>query len=301
MTKPGALILLVLLLMPFGALPIDKEERAAALDTCLGCHVDTASVVDIFYSPHGSGSDPHSPMNQGQCASCHGNNDAHLSDPDILMPEITFTSNSALAAEKQNDACLHCHNDSARMHWVGDAHARHQVRCVDCHTVHARRDPILNHIGESKTCTSCHLDVRDQMAKVSTHPMSKAGMSCSSCHAAHGSLTQSALKLPTLNQACYQCHADRRGPFLWEHAPVREQCIHCHLPHGSNHQGMLRTRAPFLCQQCHSTAEHPSTELLPEGTNAASSNSIFLLVRGCLSCHSAVHGSNHPSGVKLMR
>jgi len=27
----------------------------------------------------------------------------------------------------------------------------------------------------------------------------------------------------------------------------------------------------------------------------------FLLAGGCINCHSQVHGSNHPSGVKLMR
>ena len=29
--------------------------------------------------------------------------------------------------------------------------------------------------------------------------------------------------------------------------------------------------------------------------------SVFLLAGGCTNCHSQVHGSNHPSGAKLMR
>lgn len=293
--------MLVVLLIPLCASGVDKEERATALDICLGCHVEPESVLDIFYSPHGSGDDPHSPMNQGQCESCHGNNDAHLGDPENLPSELTFNRNSGESAIAQDAACLNCHEDGGRMHWVGAAHPRHEVRCADCHRIHVRRDPVLSSAGELQVCSSCHFDVREEMLKVSTHPMSKADMRCSSCHDAHGSLTRASIKLPTLNQACYQCHADRRGPFLWEHAPVREQCTHCHVPHGSNNRSMLRTRVPFLCQQCHSAAEHPSTELARDGVTLGNANNMFLLVKGCLSCHSAIHGSNHPSGVKLIR
>jgi hypothetical protein len=32
-----------------------------------------------------------------------------------------------------------------------------------------------------------------------------------------------------------------------------------------------------------------------------SSRSQFAVIKGCLNCHFQVHGSNHPSGVKLMR
>ena len=293
--------LLLIFLIPVYAFPIENEERATALDICLGCHVETGRVLDIFFSPHGSADDPLSPMNQGQCESCHGNNDAHLGDPDILPPEVTFKKKWSTPPEKQDAACLKCHNDSKRMHWPGDAHPRNDVNCVDCHTIHARKDPVLTREGELRVCGACHSDVRGQMLKVSTHPMSKLDMRCSSCHAVHGSLNEGTMKRLTLNQTCYECHADRRGPFLWEHAPVREQCTHCHVPHGSNNRSMLRTRVPFLCQQCHSMAGHPSSELAPDGTSSGHTNSKFMLVKGCLNCHPAVHGSNHPSGVKLVR
>ena len=28
----------------------------------------------------------------------------------------------------------------------------------------------------------------------------------------------------TVNDTCYDCHAEKRGPYLWEHAPVSEDC-----------------------------------------------------------------------------
>jgi hypothetical protein len=38
---------------------------------------------------------------------------------------------------------------------------------------------------------------------------------------------------------------------------------------------------------------------LPGGS--AGGSAIFLVAGGCTNCHSQVHGSNHPSGEKLMR
>ena len=86
----------------------------------------------------------------------------------------------------------------------------------------------------------------------------------------------------------------------WEHAPVTEDCSDCHEPHGSNHQGMLSLRGPMLCQSCHSQAGHPSVPY-KDSALAGGSASQFLLGQNCLNCHSQVHGSNHPSGSKLMR
>jgi len=50
-------------------------------------------------------------------------------------------------------------------------------------------------------------------------------------------------------------HAERRGPFLWSHQPVQEDCTTCHTPHGSNNPALLKARTPWLCQQCH-TSDH---------------------------------------------
>jgi DmsE family decaheme c-type cytochrome len=104
----------------------------------------------------------------------------------------------------------------------------------------------------------------------------------------------------TLNDTCYQCHAEKRGPYLWEHAPVSEDCGLCHAPHGSNHPGMLTRRAPLLCQSCHSQSGHPSVPQTADGL-ANGVPSQFLLAQSCMNCHTQVHGSNHPSGSKLMR
>jgi DmsE family decaheme c-type cytochrome len=105
---------------------------------------------------------------------------------------------------------------------------------------------------------------------------------------------------PTLNETCYTCHAEKRGPVLWEHAPVAENCANCHTPHGSINPTLLVKRPPLLCQSCHSQAGHPSVARTGAGLPGGNPSG-FLLSGSCVNCHSAVHGSNDPSGVKLMR
>jgi DmsE family decaheme c-type cytochrome len=125
-------------------------------------------------------------------------------------------------------------------------------------------------------------------------------MACTDCHKPHGSSGPGDLIHNTVNETCYECHAEKRGPFLWEHAPVREDCSNCHTPHGSNYENLLTGRQPWLCQQCHSTAYHPSgaysgTGIPPEGADPR------ILSGQCMNCHQQVHGSNHPSGINLTR
>ena len=127
-------------------------------------------------------------------------------------------------------------------------------------------------------------------------------MTCTNCHNPHGSMAEHMLAQPTLNETCYQCHADKRGPFLWEHPPARENCALCHTPHGSNHPGMLAQRTPLLCQQCHIASFHPSTAYAgPDPKATPPRLDIHLVGKACLNCHSEVHGSNHPSGNFFIR
>ena len=100
-----------------------------------------------------------------------------------------------------------------------------------------------------------------------------------------------------MREKCTSCHAEKRGPFLWDHAPAAEDCNLCHTPHGSNQPALLKKRVPQLCQECHSPAGHPSVSY--DGSRLK--GSMFLGAKGCSNCHSAVHGSNHPSGVTQLR
>jgi DmsE family decaheme c-type cytochrome len=121
-------------------------------------------------------------------------------------------------------------------------------------------------------------------------------MTCTSCHNPHGTVTQTLLKENSINDTCYTCHAEKRGPFLWEHAPSIESCTVCHDAHGSNHERMLKVPKPRQCQQCHVESRHPTS---PYGRDAGSAK--FVMGRSCVNCHVNIHGSNHPSGFAFTR
>jgi DmsE family decaheme c-type cytochrome len=118
-------------------------------------------------------------------------------------------------------------------------------------------------------------------------------VSCSDCHSPHGSFGERLSREISINDTCLKCHGEKRGPFLWEHAPAKESCLNCHNAHGSNHAALVKVKAPMLCQQCHIQGRHQ--------TVAARPNAAWVLNRSCLNCHAQVHGSNHPSGINLQR
>ena len=182
----------------------------------------------------------------------------------------------------------------------------------DCHNIHATEQKVLNKATQADVCFTCHKEQRAQTRRISTHPLvitgasTTAKMSCSDCHNPHGSTGPTLLIKNTVNETCYTCHAEKRGPFLWEHAPVTDSCVNCHTPHGSNTAPLLRTRPPYLCQECHS-GDHGAQ--VNSGANlaggavttvngaqqaGAATPRIQVSARACLNCHVLVHGSNHP-------
>src|SRR5262245_37452958 len=274
---------------------------------CLACHDESSEtpVLSIFATQHGVKADERTPMGSArECQSCHGPMAAHIADPTNVRPSIAFGDDAP--AEPQNEACLGCHRDGMQLNWSGSAHDVNHVRCATCHTIHAKRDParetdirpnVIFKQNQTQVCFTCHQEQRALAYRVYSHPVMEGKMTCTSCHNPHGSMAKHMLVQPTLNETCYRCHAEKRGPFLWEHPPVAESCDTCHTPHGSNHPSMLVQREPLLCQQCHISAFHPSTAYQGPGPT----RDIHVVAKGCLNCHSEVHGSNHPSGPRFTR
>ena len=274
-------------------------------DTCLKCHDEDYKypIFPVFFSKHGDINDKRTPMAQLQCESCHGPGRAHATEPRTGYKRakiIAFGANSSISPAEQNGQCIQCHNQKDHFAWEGSAHETQNVLCVDCHTLHKRKDPVLDKRLQPNTCYTCHKKQRGEFARNSAHPVRQGKMVCSQCHNPHGSLTTGLLRTSTRNETCYKCHAEKRGPYLWTHAPVAEDCGNCHEFHGSMHSPLLKKRAPLLCQQCHTIAGHPSLSYDESGLATGTPNS-YLLAKSCLNCHSQVHGSNHPSGVKFMR
>ena len=228
-----------------------------------------------------------------QCEACHGPLGAH--NKGGKEPMIAFGKESKLSAQSQNSVCLGCHNDPKQMAWHSSSHNLDEVACSDCHNIHTDNDPVMDKLTVNDTCTSCHTQQKSDMNKRSSHPMKWDQMTCIDCHNPHGSMSESSLNHATVNDTCYSCHGEKRGPVLWEHAPVTENCANCHNPHGSVNEAMLTQRAPQLCQQCHMDDGHASRVVQQSGSDAFGGG------KSCLNCHSQIHGSNHPAGSKLQR
>jgi DmsE family decaheme c-type cytochrome len=308
-TRVKLLLLCLALPMAGGAQASAAQGEGAytdrGADTCIKCHDEDSKfpVLAIFKTKHAQPADARTPFAKLQCESCHGPGARHaeeVPEGQKQAPIIAFGSKSWVPLEKQNQVCLGCHEDQARIAWKGSPHGGNDVACVSCHKIHATHDAVRTAAEQPDVCFTCHQRQRAEFDKPSAHPVRFGQMSCSSCHQVHGAVTAKLLLKPTLNELCYTCHAEKRGPFLWEHAPVPEDCSNCHSPHGSIHAPLLTKLPPLLCQQCHSQLGHPSVAStaagLPDGSPSG-----FLLAGACLSCHSQVHGSNSPSGVKLMR
>ena len=113
---------------------------------------------------------------------------------------------------------------------------------------------------QTALCSTCHKNVANKTYRFNHMPVREGAMNCGSCHNVHGSTNVKLLRAgTTVDESCTSCHADKRGPYLWEHAPVSEACTTCHDPHGSNNDRMLVSKQPFLCQRCHVTSRHPPT------------------------------------------
>jgi DmsE family decaheme c-type cytochrome len=236
------------------------------------------------------------------CETCHGPGSAHVAaDGDREDPGFkVIKSFSHMPTEEANAACLGCHQTDEQFHWTSSAHAREDVGCVQCHSVHHPMDAgaqsLLKGANTNEMCLTCHKSKRLGLSRSAHMPLVENGMDCASCHNPHGSPSEHMIRGASNNELCESCHADKRGPMLWEHAPVRENCLTCHEPHGSNNDKVLAGKRPFLCQTCHAGTRHPSTLYdFPD----LQSNRLFN--RSCTNCHSQIHGSNHPSGQFFLR
>jgi DmsE family decaheme c-type cytochrome len=116
------------------------------------------------------------------------------------------------------------------------------------------------------------------------------------CHNPHGRLLANPLRDVSANEpGCFKCHGDKRGPFTFEHAPMRmaEGCQNCHEPHGSANPRMLtRADVKFQCLECHSNLGAGSGQGTLGGVPPAFHDLRNPRIQNCTVCHVKVHGSH---------
>lgn len=312
--------------------PAKKDLILKGDAKCTGCHDEAdepqgratmlelnPGVLAIATTRHGVKGDARTPT----CTNCHGESLDHINfkgkgKEKPPSPDRSFRKNTVTPAAERNAACMTCHKGDKRTHWEGSQHAANDVACNSCHKVHAEHDAVRDKKTQAEVCFTCHKNERADSHKMSTHPISAGKVTCSDCHNLHGSAGPKLLKKNTVNETCWTCHAEKRGPFLFEHQPVVEDCTNCHTPHGSNITPLLKSRPPFMCQECHDGSHASGTPVgpnaagyqgglsgtIPAGSGTAtralypSANNVG---QGCMNCHNMVHGSNSPAGGYLQR
>ncbi len=264
-------------------------------DVCKGCH--EGYYESYARSIHAKKAIPGSPANKHACESCHGPGAAHVSAGGGKGTGIFPFSRKQIADEKAA-RCLSCHEETEHLaFWDLSMHKRAGVSCDNCHSPHSGRPENLK-MSTPGLCYGCHRDINAMTNKQSHHPINEGLVRCTDCHDPHGTFSSKMIKADSVNELCYKCHADKRGPYMWEHPPVDENCLICHTPHGSNHNRLLDKKTPELCQSCHETRGHPGAPYTRFNTfnpPAGGTVSNKLVARSCLNCHTNIHGSNGPS------
>ncbi|MGC2300003.1 MAG: DmsE family decaheme c-type cytochrome [Acidobacteriaceae bacterium] len=249
-------------------------------ETCATCHAD---VVKNF------GTNPHTRLalqHAGKgvtCESCHGPGKAHVEGGGDVTKIRRL---GKMGTKEVDDTCLGCHA-GAHPNFDRSPHAKANVGCLSCHSVHASETPEhLLKAEQPKLCFQCHTDTKPAFDMPFHHPVNEGAVSCSDCHDPHGTFGNNNLKSTAdQNAVCTKCHAETRGPFVYEHAAVKaEGCVGCHSPHGSQNARMLNMPSVnTLCNQCHSPVS--SHTVIGMGQGSAE-------LAPCTSCHTYIHGSN---------
>lgn len=138
----------------------------------------------------------------------------------------------------------------------------------------------------NELCASCHRRQVSEARQFSHHPLLEGRMKCTSCHDAHAVDQDRAHADGAVSEKCLQCHEQLRGPFRFEHDPVKagglgDGCLECHRPHGSPNRALTTLFSRGLCVQCHTDIQRDPPHRARTGDCWRSG------------CHTAMHGSNH--------
>jgi DmsE family decaheme c-type cytochrome len=271
-----------------GQEPQTNIQDFVGTDTCKVCHPDkfewfskTGHFVTVTSSKY-------APPNKG-CEMCHGPGREHVQaggQGKIFNPGKAPAGDVAAM-------CLKCHEEKVgKRNFRQNQHDIKVVSCNDCHNPHqAQTHEYILRDESPNLCYQCHREIRREFDKPFHHKVPEGGMSCRDCHQQHGARNTKQTRdvIGGMDAICTRCHTDKRGPFVFEHAPVRtDWCSTCHVPHGSiNNRMLVRSEVRMLCQECHGGRQGTSSDL-PQGAHDLT----LPRFQNCTNCHVMIHGSN---------
>ena len=165
----------------------NKPAEFVGSATCQACHED---IFNAFQkSPHQVvETDKKRGWETKACESCHGPGSKHAES----VSRRGYQQPAKLKPGETDRICLTCHlNQSTHTGRLNSSHAKNQVSCAACHSIHkngphglvARKPAEIN-----KQCAACHTDVWASFQRPYKHRLPEGAMSCVDCHNPHGSV-----------------------------------------------------------------------------------------------------------------
>src|SRR6516225_2266506 len=270
--------------------PLQAGANYIGSDVCEACHEEIYKA--FLKSPHYQvDTEKHGRWKGQACEACHGPGSKHI---ETLSPTDSVNP-SKVSPKRADEDWLKCHfNQRTQIGRIRGSHVKNSVPCTACHSVHKG----FNHLYPWKNpevkqmCAACHDNVWAAFQEPFPHKLAQGAMSCVDCHNPHGSFLAWQIRTVSANETnCYQCHSDLRGPFTFEHAPVKFQgCGTCHQPHGSTNARMLiRYNVRQLCLECHANLTLASNL---GGVPPAFHDLRSPRFQNCTICHQKIHGSS---------
>jgi DmsE family decaheme c-type cytochrome len=264
------------------ALSNAQQEQAEEIGTsmCLDCHDDREEPLKA--SIHGK-LGAHELDPERACEACHGPGSIHAESEGEEL--IAYVFHDDTREDDVNRTCVACHIGGETIGWHSSEHAGSGVICLDCH---AMKEPYKKRGPKEQTqlCANCHSDQVALFNLPSHHPLREEKMACADCHNPHGG-EEIMLREDNVNDLCLSCHAEKSGPFLYEHEAVQEDCLICHNAKGAMNNNLLKLNETALCLRCHAGHEDTHPRLNTPALRAGYMNK-------CTTCHSQIHGSDLP-------
>lgn len=239
----------------------------------------------------------------------------------ILFVSLVLFSSSMVSAKEEkvnelqkgaqfvgSETCALCHEEvvegykkSTHSGTILDAGGN--VEGESCEACHGPGSLHVDSAGDKKlitrysaeNCFSCHMDKRAQFQLQFHHPVPEGRMACTDCHNVHdvSAEMRSNTSLQRPNEQCFKCHKEFKGPYVFEHDPMREGCQICHEVHGGVYEKMLVASQSSLCLRCHWEQSVNTTAGRLGGVPHGSGGN-YRIGQGeeCIDHHRAVHGSN---------
>jgi len=266
--------------------PVSVESgQYVGSDTCKACHEEIYRKFEA--TPHWKTTyGRHGDAAKG-CEACHGPGQAHVEGGGDKSKIFTFAGADPGEASRR---CLSCHNGEEHANFSRSQHNSNDVSCIACHSPHhAKEAQYLLVEKQPQLCYGCHTETKQEFQRPFRHRVDQGLIQCSDCHNLHGGyLTKQLRSTAAQDQVCFKCHADKAGPFAFEHEPVKtEGCVACHSPHGATNPRLLnRPQVNMLCLECHTVTQNTGAPAMPSFHNQSQKYS------ACTLCHPTIHGSN---------